>query len=482
LRPQPTRSLPAALVLGLTLALIGTHARGDDDPNTAPAAGSTRPNVLFLFTDDQRADTIGALGNPLIQTPNLDRLAQSGFVFSNAYCMGGNQPAVCLPSRTMLLSGRSLFHLQQATADAPNLPRAFNQAGYVTYHHGKRGNTPHAIQTNFQTDKYLGNDQQERSSGYPGKEIADAAVEFLGARPKDRPFLMYLAFANPHDPRVINREYRARYDEPSMPLPRNYQPFHPFNNGELLVRDEQLAPWPRTPAVVRAHLTDYYGVMTYLDMQIGRILQALKDQGVYDHTIIVFSSDHGLALGSHGLFGKQNVYEDGMKVPLIFTGPGIPRGRSDAYAYLFDIFPTLADLTALSAPTGVDGRSLVPVIRGDSRRVRDFVFLAYRDVQRSIRLGDWKLIRYPQINRSQLFNLEVDPAETSDLAADQSSNSLIKALMARLEEEQQKQGDTLALTSAQPRNAEVDVSFFQRSAAEQEKAKAKAKRKNAARN
>ena len=234
--PHRAKLLPVAFVLGLSLAMAGTHVRGDDGPKPVSARGEGRPNVLFLFTDDQRADTIGALGNPLIQTPNLDRLAENGFVFRNAYCMGGNQPAVCLPSRTMLLSGRSLFHLKEATAEAPSLPRAFNQAGYVTYHHGKRGNTPQAIQTNFQTNKYLANDQQERSSGYPGKEIADAAVAFLGARPKDRPFFMYLAFANPHDPRVINREYRDQYEEPSMPLPRNYQPFHPFNNGELLVR------------------------------------------------------------------------------------------------------------------------------------------------------------------------------------------------------------------------------------------------------
>jgi arylsulfatase A-like enzyme len=419
-----------------------------------------RPNVLFLFTDDQRADTIHTLGNRLIQTPNLDRLAERGFVFRNAYCMGGNQPAVCLPSRTMLLSGRSLFHLNEATALAPSLPRAFGAAGYVTYHHGKRGNTPQAIQTNFAINKYLGNDQAERSSGYPGKEIADAAVSFLNERPRDKPFFMYLAFANPHDPRVVNREYRDRYGEAAMPLPANYRPLHPFNNGELLIRDEQLAPWPRTPEVVRTHLTDYYGVITYLDMQIGRILQVLKDQGIEDETIIVFSSDHGLAIGSHGLLGKQNIYEDGMKVPLVFAGPGIPRGRSAAFAYLFDIFPTLLALAGLPQAGGLDALSLAPVIRGESDSVRDSVFLAYRNFQRSIRVGDWKLIRYPEINRSQLFDLAADPAETHDLVADPASEPKLKELMARLEAEQKRLGDTLPLTSAQPKEAAVDASFF----------------------
>jgi arylsulfatase A-like enzyme len=466
------------MAFGLSLAPAVTAVGADDAPRAGPAgAPARRPNVLFLFTDDQRADTIGALGNRLIQTPNLDGLVRRGFVFRNAYCMGGNQPAVCLPSRTMLLSGRSLFHLKAATAEAPSLPRAFNEAGYITYHHGKRGNTPQAIQANFQINTYLANDQEERSSGYPGKEIADAAAAFLAERPRDKPFFMYLAFANPHDPRVVNREYRDRYSERAMPLPANYRPLHPFNNGELLVRDEQLAPWPRTPEVVRSHLTDYYGVITHLDMQVGRILQVLKDQGIDDETIIVFSSDHGLALGSHGLFGKQNIYEDGMKVPFLFAGPGIPHGQSEAFAYLFDIFPTLLDLAGLPAPAGPDARSLAPVIRGEVQGIRDAVFLAYRDFQRSIRVGSWKLIRYPEINRSQLFDLAADPAEINDLAADPASESKLRALMARLEAEQKQQGDALALSSPNPKDAAVGASFFQRAEPPAAKAKAKAKAK-----
>lgn len=448
------------LVSLIGMAIGGMQVRGDEPAKPDADARAKRPNVLFLLTDDQRADTIHALGNPSIRTPNLDRLAESGFVFRNAYCMGGNVPAVCLPSRTMLMSGRSLFHLKGATAAAPSFPRSFNDAGYLTYHHGKRGNTPQAIQANFQINKYLKDDQEERSSGFPGKVIADDAIAFLGDRPRERPFFMYLAFANPHDPRVVNREYRDRYDERSIPLPLNFRPLHPFNNGDLLVRDEQLAPWPRTPEVVRAHLTDYYGVITYLDMQIGRILQALKDRGGYDDTIIVFSSDQGLAMGSHGLFGKQNIYEDGMKVPLIVAGPGIAGGRSDAFAYLLDLLPTVCDLAGVQAPSGVDGKSLAPILRGSSQGVRDAVFLAYRDVQRSIHVGDWKLIRYPQINRSQLFNLKDDPAETRDLAADREHAGKLDELMKRLGAEQARHDDTLELTSAHPVPAEVDPSFF----------------------
>ncbi len=432
-------------------------------PGISLAAGAParRPNVLFLLADDQRADTIHALGNPTIQTPNLDRLTERGFAFRNAYCMGSTMPAVCLPSRAMLLSGRSLFRLPSLDSIRPNFPRTLAAAGYETHHHGKRGNTPPGISKDFEHCRFC-DDDHERTSGYPGREIADAAVRFLRERRRDRPFFMYLAFANPHDPRVVNAAYRGRYDERTMPLPRNYRPLHPFNNGELLVRDERLAPWPRTPEVVRKHLTDYYGVITYLDHEIGRILQALRDAGESERTVIVFSSDHGLALGSHGLFGKQNLYEDGMKVPLILAGPGVPRGRSEAFAYLYDIYPTVCELAGVAGPARIDGRSLVPVLRGRAHGVRDVIFLAYREVQRAVRQGDWKLIRYPQVDKTELFNLADDPAETKDLATDPRQAARVRQLTGLLEAQQRAYGDRLPLTVAHPQPAAVDRAFFER--------------------
>jgi arylsulfatase A-like enzyme len=359
----------------------------------------------------------------------------------------------------MMLSGRSLFHLPSLGPDSPSFPASLRAAGYDTYHHGKRGNTPHAIQERFERNRYLANDEKERRSGYPGREIADEAVRYLRGRRggADRPFFMYLAFANPHDPRVVNDEDRRRYDESTMPLPRNYRPLHPFDNGELTVRDEALAPWPRTPEVVRKHLTDYYGVITHLDTEIGRILGALRESGEFDRTLIVFSSDHGLAVGSHGLFGKQNLYEDGMKVPLILSGPGVPKGSSEALVYLQDLFPTVCALAGLPVPAGLDGKSLAPVIRGEAPSVRDAVFLAYRSVQRAVRQGDWKLIRYPQINVTQLFNLRDDPAETNDLVSDPRQAGRVEAMMGRLRQLQQEAGDTLPLTSEHPRPAKAEL-------------------------
>lgn len=414
--------------------------------------GEVKPNVLFLFADDQRADTIGALGNSTIKTPTLDALARRGFAFRNAYCLGSNEPAVCAPSRNMLLSGRAFFRWtgRLASPDQPNLPTSFRNAGYQTYHHGKKGNTALLIQEKFETNKYLADDEAERRNGEPGKIIVDDAIAFLKQRDTARPFCMYLAFANPHDPRVAAQKYLDQYQRDQIPLPKNYLPLHPFNNGEQLVRDERLAPWPRTEDEIRKQLHEYYAVITAFDGHLGRLIAALKEQNLLENTIVVFSADHGLAMGSHGLMGKQNLYEHSMKSPLIFAGPGIPHGGSLALAYLLDIFPTLCDLTDIPVPAGLDGRSLQPIILGKTTVVRSTLACAYRDMQRSIRDERWKLIRYPQINKTQLFDLQDDPNEMHNLANDVNQKQRVDDLMHKLQEWQQSMGDKLPLTSENP--------------------------------
>jgi arylsulfatase A-like enzyme len=420
-------------------------------------AADAKPNIIFLFADDQRADTIGALGNPHIKTPNLDQLVKTGFVFRNAYCLGSNVPAVCTPSRNMLLSGRTFHRWQgpQAQPEMANFPTSMKAAGYETYHHGKRGNTSPAIQALFDHNKYL-MDQQDRTSGEPCQTIVDEAIGFLKSRPLDKPVFMYLAFANPHDERVAAKKYMDLYERDKIPLPKNYKPLHPFNNGEQFVRDELLAPFPRTVDEVRKHLHDYYAVISAMDQHIGRLLDTLKQLKMYDNTIFVYSADHGLAIGSHGLFGKQNVYEAGMKPPLIFSGPGIPKGETQALAYLLDIFPTVCDLVGTAVPAGLDGKSLKPVIEGKSPGVRDTLFLAYREVQRAVRDSRYKLIRYPQVNVTQLFDLQADPDELTNLAEQPAQSARIKSLTAELERWQKSLGDTTPLVVAQPQNPNWD--------------------------
>jgi arylsulfatase A-like enzyme len=441
-----------------TMAHAALFVLANDAPAADPPLQVRRPNVLFLLADDQRADAIHALANPAIQTPNLDRLTRSGVVLTNAYCMGSDMSAVCFPSRSMILSGLSLFHLKHKTGGysvryAINWPKTFREAGYETYHHGKRQNGPTGIYHDFEHEKFLVDDTAERLSGRPGKEIADAAVTFLKTRARTRPFFAYLAFGNPHDPRVVIHEYRDRYDEAKMPLPANYLPLHPFDNGAMTTRDEQLAAWPRTEAEIRKHLTDYYGVITHLDEQIGRILQALDESGEAANTIVIFSSDHGLAIGSHGLMGKQNLYEHSMKSPLVFSGPGIRTGQSEAFVYLYDIFPTVCDLVGIHPPSGIDGRSFAPVLTGKSASCRDAIFLAFMDVQRAVRQGDWKLIRYPQVDVTQLFNLRADPNEMHNLS--DAHPEITGRLWKQLEDLQKANGDSLTLTVQNPKERTV---------------------------
>jgi arylsulfatase A-like enzyme len=447
-------------------------------------ASGKRPNVLFILTDDQREDTIAALGNPHIQTPNLDGLVRSGVRFSNAYCMGGFVGAVCLPARMMTLRGRAWFSVRNQPPDAPNFPKSMNEAGYLTYFMGKSGNTDKETQKQFTYCNYLApNDSEVRLSGRPDEYLADQSISFLRKWKSDpsasqgKPFFMYLAGASPHDPRVAPKEYLDRYDPNKIPLPPNFQPYHRFNNGELLIRDEQLAPWPRTEAEIRRHLRDYYAVITFEDEQFGRILRTLKEIGEYDNTIIIFSGDQGIAIGSHGLMGKQNLYEHSMGVPLIFSGPGIPKGKTlDAFCYHFDIYPTVCDLVGAQIPGSLEGKSLAPILRGQTSSVRDTVFLAYRDVQRAVRRGPWKLICYPEINRTQLFNLDQDPYETKDLSGDPANAGRIRELMEAMRGQQKLYGDTAPLTSENPKPGDVDLEFFMQPPASAAKDKVKGKR------
>lgn len=424
----------------------------------------SRPNVLFILSDDQRADTIAALGNPHIRTPNLDKLAGRGFVFRNAYCMGAYSGAVCLPSRWMIGTGRTWFRLgplsHNAVYDGPSWPRSMRHAGYFTYHSSKRHNTPQTLDAEFDFSKRLDDDEAERASGYPGKSITDEAVGFLRSRDRSKPFFMYLAYANPHDARVANPEWRSRYRDDSIPLPPNFLPYHPFDNGEMKVRDERLAPWPRTESEIRRQLADYYAVIEYFDSQIGRLIEALRESGELENTLIIFTSDHGLALGSHGLMGKQNLYEHSMKAPLIVSGPGIQPGASDALVYLHDLFPTACELAGVPVPEGLDGVSLAPVLLRQKPAVRDTVFLSYRDVQRAIRVGNMKLIRYPKINKTQLFDLDRDPHETQDLSESRRFGESLTQLTSQLLAEQKAHGDRLLLSSDDPAPAEVTPDFF----------------------
>jgi arylsulfatase A-like enzyme len=440
----------------------------------------SRPNLVFLFADDMSFRSIRALNNNEIKTPNLDKLVARGTAFTHACIPGGLQGAVCVPSRAMLMSGQNLFHVTANIEKRKDWgepqpfhlwPEVLKENGFQTIGIGKWHNGPPLFHRAFQkggpmlfggmADHYqtpLHDLNPEQSypktsvkprPGHSSEIFADAAIANIKARDKSKPFALYCAFTAPHDPRQPPKEYKAMYPEERIELPANYLPQHPFDNGEMKVRDEALLPWPRTPEAVRKERSDYYAIITHLDAQIGRILDTLDREGLTKNTLIVFAADNGLAVGQHGLLGKQNLYDHSIRVPLILAGPGIPAGqRSDTMVYLFDFFPTLMEFLGLPIPPTVDGKSFLPVIKDPKRKTRDAMVHAYRHFQRALRTPRWKFIRYNVngVQSRQLFDLAADPWEMKNLAEDPSLKETVNQLDLLLRMYLKQHGDPLDLT------------------------------------
>jgi arylsulfatase A-like enzyme len=429
-------------------------------------------NVLFLLADDMRADTIAAHGNPHIQTPNLDRLAASGCSFRCNYVLGGSSGAVCVASRAMLMTGKAWMRIDNDALEGEKLlPELLKENGYVTFGTGKWHNGQPSWLRCFQQGKNvmfggmsdhtkvpvrdLGPDGKlaaERTGEKFSSELfADAAIEFLGQRKKEgdekKPFFAYVAFTAPHDPRQPPSSFSEPYYRKLPPLPPNFLPQLPFDNGMMQGgRDENLGAWPRTEAMIRDQLAEYYGMITHLDSQIGRVFEALKASGEAENTLIIFAADNGLALGSHGLLGKQSVFEHSMRTPLLIAGPGIPRGKStSSFTYLLDLFPTLCDLLSIQTPTDLDGRSLRGICEDHQAQVRDSVFLAMTKIQRSVRDQRWKLIAYPKIGHLQLFDLHSDAHETINVIDRPANAEHVVRLQQLMKQWQTQLGDTLEL-------------------------------------
>lgn len=427
-----------------------------------------QPNILFLFADDQRADALGIAGNTILRTPTIDQLANEGVRFTNAYVMGGHHGAICMASRAMLFSGRQLFNVYDRLQGLETMTMDFAKAGYTTFGTGKWHNEKEAFEASFQqaktvylggmADHYaiavqdydsLGRLGEPEIKGYSTEIFTQSAIDFIKSQEgATNPFFCYVAFTVPHDPYSPKPEFIGKYPDGSIPLPPNYLPLHPFQFDQLTVRDENLTGWPRKPEVIQMLLSDYYGMISHLDSQISKIITALKETGRFENTIIVYAADNGLAAGSHGLLGKQSLYEHSIKVPLIIQGPGIPKDKSfDAFAYIHDIYPTLAELAGLPKREDLDGKSLVPVIRGDQKQIREVMFNAYRHTVRSVRKENWKLIRYPERDFTQLFDLYNDPHEIKNLAEDLTYSNKKKELIDLLGKSQLSFGGTVSYTA-----------------------------------
>ena len=427
-----------------------------------------RPNVLFIITDDQRFDTIHALGNSEIITPNLDKLVSRGTSFVRAHIAGGTCGAVCMPSRAMVLSGRNPFHLEELGGNIPpqhkTLAENFKNNGYETIGLGKWHNgcpayarsftqgakiffggmwdhwnvpTCRYDQTgeydnviNFVVDFFKDNQPlaQHCDEFEPGKHsstlLTDAAIDLLNKNAGgEKPFFMYLAYLAPHDPRTMPDEFRAMYDPEKITLPPNFQEIIDTNYPLMVHRDEHLAEYPRKEAEIKRHIAEYYAMITHLDFEIGRLLDALRESGEEDNTIVVFTGDNGLAVGQHGWLGKEDIYEHGIRVPLIMAGPGIKENaRNDAYVYLYDIFPTLCEKVGIATPESVDGKSFAQLLDGDhGENFRDELYLIFDEFVRGVKNEHYKLIEYRNGDEEGdkwtfLYDIKNDPWETENLA------------------------------------------------------------------
>ena len=444
------------------------------------AEAARRPNIVFLLSDDQRPDTIGALGNPAIHTPNLDRIARTGVVFTRAI----SPNPLCVPSRKEIFSGCCGIRNGVVNfggnfdPDQIPLPRVLQQAGYHTWYVGKWHTAGRPSHHGFAESAALyaggggkvppGVDHAGRPvTGYRGwvlqtddgqrfpergvgltpdisRTFADAAIGLI-RRQSDQPFFLHVNFAAPHDPLLIPPGYEGRYDPDQIPLPPNFLPEHPFDHGNFRGRDELLFEWPRTPDEVRRELAAYYAVISDMDEQIGRIFEALEQTDQAANTVVIFASDHGLAIGSHGLRGKQNMYDHTIITPLLMCGPVIPPGaHRETLCYLRDLYPTICELAGAEVPEVVQAKSLLPVIAGKTQSLYPAVFGYFSDAQRMIRTDRWKLIHYPKIDQYQLFDLDNDPFELKNLVADPSHANQLAVLQSQLRTWQDEVGDPVA--------------------------------------
>lgn len=445
-----------------------------------------QPNVVFILTDDQRWDAFGAAGSP-VRTPSFDALAARGTWFDHAHVAGGTVGAICMPSRAMIHTGRSLFELEDSGREIPHdhrlLGEVLRDAGYATFGSGKWHNGREAFARSF-TDgdeiffggmadhwnvpayhydpsgrydsllprveapmknndvRWYGADHVSAGT-HSSDLIADAATSFLARHPTggEQPYFLYASFLAPHDPRTMPKEFLDQYSAEDVELPPNFMGGHPFDNGDLHVRDELLAGFPREPFEVRRHIAEYWAMIAHLDACIGRIVAAVEERGEMENTVFVLAGDNGLAVGQHGLMGKQSLYDHSSRVPLMLAGPGVDAGvRRDDLCYLYDIPGTLLALLGLEKPTTMTATT--DLLDRDAKP-RESVFLAYQGCQRGIRTRTHKYIEYAveSRHRAQLFDLTSDPFEMHDLIDDPGCAGVRAELADLLEQSARGSGD-----------------------------------------
>ena len=463
------------------------------------SAAEPRPNVLLILVDDLKP-SFGAYGETWVRSPNLDRLAARGMRFDMAYC---NQ-AVCAPSRNNLLTGaRSTSlgvyslgtHFRRAAPDAVTMPQFFKKHGYHSAGIGKvfhirHGNVNDKLSWSvpFHPDKvidyvlpestggkltreeaYFSNQKLGRIRSLPrgaawekadvedgayadGRIAAEGIRRLRKAKESDTPFFLALGFTKPHLPFCAPRKYWDLYDPKKLPLPRIHTPpaGAPAYAGKTLGELNQYKPVPQKPPLTeemtRTLIHGYYAALSYVDAQIGRVLDEVDRLGLDKNTIIALWGDHGYHLGDHGAWTKHTNYEQANRIPIVIVAPGVttPGSSSKALVETVDLYPTIAELAGLPAPTGpqpIDGASLVPILKDPSKTVRDHAYHCYprrrNMLGRAVRTERYRMVEWKEFGAAtetaayELYDYQDDPLETKNLAGERSEvMARLKAMLA----------------------------------------------------
>lgn len=459
-------------------------------PGAEPAK---KPNVLFIAVDDLKP-ALGCAGDRHAITPNIDKLAARGTVFTRAYC----QQAVCSPSRSSLLTGRRpdttrvydlVTHFRKALPNIVTLPQHFKNNGYYShgvgkiYHPGYNDEPSWSVPWEATKGKGFGPDglklldelkakakaagadvTRVRGLPFEAPDVADdylndgwtanRAIDILKSRKgKAEPFFLAVGFAKPHLPFVAPKKYRDLYDPAKLPLaafagaPKNAPPYAPAPGGELRAYHNIPRNGPIPPDTARQLVHHYYAAVSYMDAQLGRVLDALQEQGLADNTVVIFWGDHGWHLGDHGMWCKHSNYEQATRAALVMRVPGQKAAGkpTDALVEFVDIYPTLADVCGLPRPEGVEGHSFAPLLDEPKRPWKAAVFSQYPRGSKETgplmgyavrtdryRYVEWRKRNGTEVVARELYDYQADPGEDRNVAGDPANKEIVDKLAKQL--------------------------------------------------